>query len=501
MRLTSNRLASMLSVLVIMAMLLGACTTVAPAAPAPAPAAGEAAAPAGDNWWATAAESAGCVGTTIRGISESTPPSRFASDVLASQFEQASGIKVELEPTSWDEMYSKAINDMQAGTGIYDFVYIEQDIVFSYLANDYLVNLTQMLADNPELASADFSFDKFTSFIDDFKDDEGNVYGVPMEAFIKIYLYRSDLFSDPAIQEAFEAQYGYPLAPATTHQQYQDIADFFTAYGEENDLELWGTTVQGATGHSSSFYEFFESIAPTFGVYDWGINQENWKATVENGGEMNSDAAKEALAFWAGLLEDAPPEATASTWDEVAASFAAGRAAQGWVYGENTVWIATDPERSKVVGNVGVAIPPVAEGVMEAAEAGTGYVGYYDGGSFGMPVSSKNQACTLLWLQYIGQESVQADWAIAGSRIVMESTYDDPAVQEADAAAGNYYTLMREEGPLFRGAPPFPFHAAIRSVVEPFIWQALAGEMTAEDALDQAAAAADAELVNLGYGQ
>lgn len=501
MRLSSHRMFSVLSMLVIMAMLFTACAAPVAAPAAEAPAADEAAAPAADNFWRTAAEAAGCTDVTISGISESTPASNYAAEVLAPAFKELSGITVQLEPTSWDQMYSKAINDMQAGTGIYDFVYIEQDIVYSYLANDYLVNLTQMLADNPELASPDFSFDKFTSFIDAFKDADGNIYGVPMEAFVKVYLYRADLFNDPAIQEAFEAEYGYALAPATTHQQYQDIADFFTAYGEANDLELWGTTVQGATGHSSSFYEFVESIAPTFGVYNWGINQENWKATVENGGEMNSDAAKQALAFWVGMLADAPPEATASTWDEVAASFAAGRAAQGWVYGENTVWIATDPDRSKVVGNVGVAVPPVAEGVMEAAEAGTGYVGYYDGGSFGMPVSSKNQLCTLLWMQYIGQESVQADWAIAGSRIVMESTYDDPTVQEADAAAGNYYTLMREQGPLFEGAPPFPFHAAIRSVVEPFIWQALAGEITPEEALDQAAAAADAELVNLGYGE
>ena len=495
MRLSSHRMFSVLSMLVIMAMLFTACAAPVAAPAAEAPAADEAAAPAADNFWRTAAEAAGCTDVTISGISESTPASNYAAEVLAPAFKELSGITVQLEPTSWDQMYSKAINDMQAGTGIYDFVYIEQDIVYSYLANDYLVNLTQMLADNPELASPDFSF------IDAFKDADGNIYGVPMEAFVKVYLYRADLFNDPAIQEAFEAEYGYALAPATTHQQYQDIADFFTAYGEANDLELWGTTVQGATGHSSSFYEFVESIAPTFGVYNWGINQENWKATVENGGEMNSDAAKQALAFWVGMLADAPPEATASTWDEVAASFAAGRAAQGWVYGENTVWIATDPDRSKVVGNVGVAVPPVAEGVMEAAEAGTGYVGYYDGGSFGMPVSSKNQLCTLLWMQYIGQESVQADWAIAGSRIVMESTYDDPTVQEADAAAGNYYTLMREQGPLFEGAPPFPFHAAIRSVVEPFIWQALAGEITPEEALDQAAAAADAELVNLGYGE
>ena len=48
--------------------------------------------------------------------------------------------------------YDKAIKDMEAGTGIYDMVYIEQDIIYSYLANDYLVNLTQALVDHPELA-------------------------------------------------------------------------------------------------------------------------------------------------------------------------------------------------------------------------------------------------------------------------------------------------------------------------------------------------------------
>ncbi|MCB0055701.1 MAG: extracellular solute-binding protein [Caldilineaceae bacterium] len=491
-----RKMVVLIGIMVLFSMILSACTTVAPAAPAaPAAEGGEA------SWWRTAAQSANCEGVTIRGVSESTPPSNFAKEVLGPAFEAETGIKVELETTSWDQMYSKAINDMQANTGIYDFVYIEQDIIYSYLANNYLTNMTKLIADNPNLASPDFDLSKFTSFIDNFKDANGDVFGIPMEAFIKVYLYRMDLFNDPAIQEAFKAQYGYDLAPATTHQQYQDIADFFTQYGEENGMELWGTTVQGATGHASSFYEFFETIAPTFGVYNWGINQENWKATVENGGEMNSDAAKEALAFWAGLLADAPPEATASTWDEVAASFAAGRAAQGWVYGENAAWIATDPERSKVVGNVGVALPPVADGVMADAESGAGYIGYYDGGAFGLPVSSKNQLCTLLWMQYVGQESVQADWAVAGSRIVMESTYDDPKVQEVDAKTDNYYTLMREAGPLFRGAPPFPFHAALREVVQPFIWKTLSGEMTAADALDQAAAAADAELVKLGYGQ
>ncbi|RIK52964.1 MAG: sugar ABC transporter substrate-binding protein [Chloroflexi bacterium] len=501
-----RRLFSFLAVLTILSMFLTACP--APATPSAAPAeeaageeaAAEEAAPAEASWWTTAAEP--YKGATIHGISESTPPSRFAQEVLAPQFTELTGINVEFEVTSWDEMYNKAIKDMEANTGIYDFVYIEQDIIYTYLARDFLTDLTQMLADDSALASPDFDVSKFTSFIDNFKAPEtGDIYGVPMEAFIKVYLYRKDLFEDPAIQAAFKEKYGYDLAPATDHQQYRDIAEFFTQYGKDNGLELWGTTVQGNTGHSSSFYEYYETIAPTFGVYNWGVNMDTWKACEANGGQMNSQKAKDALAFWVGLLEFAPPEATSSTWDEVAASFAAGRAAQGWVYGENAAWIATDPERSTVVGKVGVALPPVAEGVMADAESGAGYIGYYDGGAFGIPHSSKNKEAALLWLQYIGQESVQADWAVAGSRIVMESTYDDPKVQEVDAKVDGYYTLMREQGPLFRGAPPFPFHPQLRSAVEPFIWRTLAGELEPGDALDQACVAAEETMQQLGYGQ
>ena len=73
------------------------------------------------------------------------------------------------------------------------------------------------------------------------------------------------------------------------------------------------------------------------------------------------------------------------------------------------------PTSRKVVGKVGVALPPLDDGVMAAAEAGKGYIGYYDGGAFGIPHSSKNKEAALLFLQYIGQPSVQAGWAVAGA--------------------------------------------------------------------------------------
>ena len=450
------------------------------------------------DWWAEAA--APYAGATIRGVSESTPPSNYVADVLAAQFTELTGINVEFETTSWDQMYSKAINDMEANTGIYDFVYIEQDIIYSYLAQDYLVNLTQFAADNPDLAYEGYDESEFTSFADYFKNADGDLFGVPMEAFVKVYLYRKDLFENADIMAAFEEEYGYPLAPAESFDQYRDNAEFFTGYGESMDMDLWGTTVQGSTGHPASTYEFLESIGPSFGLYNWGINLDAGSAMSANGGALDGDTAVEALSFWLSMLEFAPPEATSSTWDEVASTFAAGRAAQGWVYGENAAWIATDDSRSAVTGNVGVRLPVTAEGVIEAAEMGDGYIGYYDGGAFGVPHSSRNKEATLLWLQFIGQQSVQAEWAAAGARITHTATFDDPLIAEQDAKVDGYYTLLEEQGPLFAGAPPFPFHAQVREVIDPFIQRAILGELSPADALSQAAAAVDEELDRLGYG-
>ena len=138
---------------------------------------------------------------------------------------------------------------------------------------------------------------------------------------------------------------------------------------------------------------------------------------------------------------------------------------------------------------------------MEAAESGEGYIGYYDGGAFGIPVTSKNQEATLLFLQYIGQNSVQPDWAVAAPRITLTSTYDAPEVQALDAELGGYYTMLRDQGKLFAGAPPFPFHRQVIEATTPIFYQILTGEIEPDAGLDQMAAAAEAELTNLGYRQ
>lgn len=449
-------------------------------------------------FWAEAAKP--YEGVVLHGVTESTPPSNYVKDVLAPQFEELTGIRVDIETTSWDQMYDKAIKDMEAGTGIYDMVYIEQDIIYAYLSRDFLVDTTKLLADKPALKSPNYDEAHFTTFANYFRGANGGLYGIPVEAFIKTYLYRTDLFSDPEIQAAYKAKTGKDLAPATTHEDYTAIAEFFTEYGKEKGEDLWGTTAQAHTGHPASWYEYVETVLPTFGVYKWGIDAgNNYAATVEHGGRMNSPEAKEALKYWLHLRDIAPPESVQSTWTETATTMAAGRAAQGLIYGENAAWIASDENKSKVVGKIGVAMPPLSEGVMAQAEAGEGYVGYYDGGAFGIPVTSKNADAAMLFLEFIAQNDVQPDWAVAGSRITNTATYDDPKVKELDAKLGGYFTMLKDQGKLYAGAPDYPFHAQLREAVAPIFYDILTGKTDPDAGLDQMAQKAEAELTALGY--
>ena len=238
-------------------------------------------------------------GVTIRGVSESTPPSNYVKDVLGPAFTKATGINVEFEATSWDQMYDKAIKDMEANTGIYDFVYIEQDIIYSYLSRDFLVDITQSLKDNPKLAAPDFKIDDFTTFINYFKDPtkNGDIFGVPMEAFVKVYLYRKDLFDDPKIQAAFKTKVRPRPRSGQDPQAVPRDRRVLHGLGQGQRPGAVGHHGSGAyrpprhPGTSSS-----RAWRRPSGVYNWGINADkNYAASVANGGSMNGPEAKAAL--------------------------------------------------------------------------------------------------------------------------------------------------------------------------------------------------------------
>ncbi len=450
------------------------------------------------EWWKQAA--APYKGSTIRGISENSTASKIIAKIAAKEFEELTGITVEFEPTMLDDMYNKALNDIQAGRGIYDFVYLEQDIVNMYLAQGWLVNLSQLMNFNRELVYEAFGLEDFTNFIDHFKDEKGDIYGIPFEAFLKIYVYRKDLFEDAAVQKAFQAQYGQSLHPPATWDEYERIAEFFTRWGREHGIELYGHTAQ-AKNYTSLACEMEESIWPSWGIWNWGLNLENWRASSVHGGTLDTKRAIQALKWYVNMLRYAPPDVRTYTWDEAAESVASGQVAQGLLYGENVIWIATDASLSQVTGKIGVSLPPALPEVMHEAKTGKEYIGYYDGAAFGIPVSSRNKEAALLFLQFVTRKEWGPEFAAKAGRVVRQSTFDSPLIQELDQKIDGYYTLLQEAEQLFAGAPEFPMHLLLRKIQLKWIAKAVAGEMTAEEACNTMAEDIDDTLEALGYSR
>ena len=86
-------------------------------------------------------------------------------------------------------------------------------------------------------------------------------------------------------------------------------------------------------------------------------------------------------------------------------------------------------------------------GVMEEAEAGTGYIGYYDGGAFGIPHSSKNKEAALLFLAVYRPALGPA--GLGGRRLRASPTRRPttiPKVKAMDEKLDGYYTLHARQG-------------------------------------------------------
>ena len=399
-------------------------------------------------------------------------------------------------------MYDKAIKDMEAGTGIYDMVYIEQDIIYAYLARDFLVDITQSLKDNPDLKAPTFDEANFTTFANYFKAMTATSSACRWKPSSRSTSIGPISSTIPEIQAAFKEKTGHDLAPATTHEEYTEIAEFFTKWGKDHDMDLWGTTAQAHTGHPASWYEFFESVAPTFGVYNWGINAGRelwrhgraWRPDEQRQGQGSAEVvAAPARHRSAGIV--------AEHLDRSGDDLRRRPCGPGpGLWRERRLDRARTPTSPRSSAMSASRFRRSRPASWKTPKSGKGYIGYYDGGAFGLPVTSKNKEASLLFLEYIGAE--RGAGRLGRGRRRASPTKRPTTIPRwwrwtrSSAATSR---CCKKDGHLFAGAPPYPFHAQVREATAPIFYKILTGDIPPDEGLDQMAAKAEEELTNLGY--
>ncbi|MGP3919657.1 ABC transporter substrate-binding protein [Nonomuraea sp. 10N515B] len=240
-------------------------------------------------------------------------------------FEKQTGLKVEITQLGEDQLSDQYNVKLNAGSSDIDVMMyrpLQEGRLFA--KNKYLDDLSDQVKSN-----ATWDFSDFQAGPVEATTHEGKPVGVPIITEQEVLYYRKDLLAKAGLSAPPKTLDELKAAAAKIKAAEPDIAGFVARTGKS----------PAVTQFSSFLYSFGGDFVDGSG-----------KAAV------NSDAAKQAFAYYGGLIKDSGP-ANVSTdmgWPEAMAIFTQGKAA---FYTEaNSLYKnATDPAKSKVSDQVGFA--------------------------------------------------------------------------------------------------------------------------------------------------
>jgi len=368
----------LLSLLLIVAFVLAACPSAAPAPQAPA-AEQQPAEPAPEQDEAQPAEEAMPAefdwkmfeGETLRIAMVTQPWSQFLEPYIG-EFEDLTGMDVTYEILPEDQFRQKTTVEFAAGTSDVDvFLSMVAQEGIKYESAGWYADFNQFLND-PAITDPDFDFADFTeSGLSIATLPNGKLIGLP------VYNEFGALFYNKALFDAA----GVPYPPTTV-----DEVEAAAAAINDPDNGVYGFVGRGKGAAATSQ---FSSIMHGFGT-DW----------VDADGNANILDPKfiDAIDWYGRMLHDyGPPGTTSYSWQQGQDVFLQGKAGM-WL--DASVFFANlvDHEQSTVVDSVGVTMAP-------QAETRTPYTG---GWHLSIYENSHNPEAAWLFVQWaLGKEMVK----------------------------------------------------------------------------------------------
>jgi multiple sugar transport system substrate-binding protein len=345
-------------------------------------------------------------------------PSHFhynAAMKVIPEFEELTGIKVEVDMLQYVKMHEKQVLEMSKPEGDYDVISLVCMWKSEYAVGDMLLQLEPFF-DDPALAVPDYDFD---DLVPAYVDNTGRVggakiymggpgsklYALPFGAETSILVYRTDLFEEHGIKVP------------DTYDEVRAAAKYFA----ENVDGVYGLTMRGASGHQATHGYLLH--ADPFGAK---VFDENWEPS------LTSPESIATLEFMKEMVKYGPPGIAGFGYDGQVNAFLEGMAAM--YIDNNAIAAATrDPEKSKVVGKVGFALHPKQK--TRLSETG--------GFGIGIPANAKNPEAAFLFIQWLTMKEQDKKVVEAGGAPFRMSTLNDPDLQ----ATHPEFAVMLEQLP------------------------------------------------------
>lgn len=374
-------------------------------------------------------------GTTLRLATESTPPSNAIATQLKQYFEEATGIKVEIEVLPLEQVLQKLTLDVASSLGTYDLYYIDQSWAASF-SQDVFDPREQLK--NADLAMPNYNIDDFLKpLVDGIAMYEDRMVGVPYDIPIFIMQYRKDVWDE------------LKLPPPAT---LDDLLKASAAITDAKGPNMYGTSGQMKSGHYS--------LECDWTAWLWGHGGSIFGPDGKFTG--NDDAGLAAMAYWDKLKATMPPGVDGWTWDGEGQSVGQGVAASMLSWGEFFPFF-DDPKASKVSGLMEAMVPPKPAATLRTVEQ-TGFgeipgVGHQGGSSLAVSKYSKSPDAAWIFMQWATSADTQALITVLGGGTgpTRTSVYDDPRVlANARVGAGTtrHLPVVRDTIANYMGSEP-----------------------------------------------
>jgi multiple sugar transport system substrate-binding protein len=345
------------------------------------------------------------------------------------------------------EQIGQRLTTQIAGGNPPDTAYIDAGTTADFASRGALVNLDGYIEQSDVVAKEDFveAFNASTQY-------EGSQYGIPFDGESTALFYRTDLFEQAGIAN-----------PPTTWEEFRETARQLTDPAKKQ----YG-------------YILFATEAAYY-WYPW-LFQAGGSVLSEDGTEIafTSPEAREAAEFYVGLREYSPPDYLNSNSYDGRVAFATGRVAM-YMAGS---WFAgtLGAEFPKIKGKWATA--PLPEG-----EAGCGTT--IAGDNLVVFEGSENKDAAWLWIEYLSRPENMALWTFEDPDSTLlpprQELLESPELVEKKPILAGFAEAMKC-GVVGAANPKGP---QIEQALNTELGKAMYGEISADEAIDNAAAEAE----------
>lgn len=434
----------------------------------------------GDSAEAAVAAAQQYSGVTLNYLSEAALMAEGPKNFSGPKWQELTGITINVVEKPFPELFPTIVQEHIAGTGGLDVL----DVVPAWMADMVSQGAVEPLDPYIEQYMNPADLDDIHPVYRDLMNYGGQIYGLFDDGDTFLLYYRTDLFNDPAYQEAFAAKHDRALAPPTTWQEYDEVQAFFT---EQGNGEFWGGASQRKP---SQVYQWWMLEFRTKGGRFF--DPETMDATLDTqAGIDTTNRMLESNKTMPPGVEEFDFTAVLEAWMEGKLAMVGGT----WPpfgrfseeYGKGTVQMEWLPA-STIAGNVGYAVMP--DGYSSLASA------------FMLCVSSDsaNKDAAYLFAQWMNSPSISLQ------RVMLPYTLRDPfrishyeseEYRNAWPNAGAYLDMLEEQTNTALLDIIMPGSQEYHNAIDQ-LWGAAQGGTPVEQALADANAAFNAITDRIG---